>query len=45
MAHLEVLPPSVLSGLKDMSAQDKDGLIDVTCLNTQHNLTVYKDDK
>lgn len=34
MAHLEVLPPSVKSALKYMSAQDEDGLWDITCMNT-----------
>jgi hypothetical protein len=34
MAHLEVLPPSVKSALPYLSAQDDDGLWDVSCLNT-----------
>lgn len=34
VAHLEHLPPSVKSGVKDLSAQDKDGLVDITCMST-----------
>lgn len=45
MAHLEVLPPSVKSALKHLSAQDEDGLWDVTCMNTQTNLVVSNEDK
>lgn len=42
VAHLEILPPSVRSGLKDWSAQDEDGLVDVTCMNSLQVMTLYK---
>lgn len=45
MAHLEVLPPSVKSALPFLSAQDDDGLWDVSCMNTQTNLVVSAEDK
>lgn len=43
--HLEVLPPSVKTGVKDLSSQDKDGLWDITCLASHKNLVVYNEDK
>lgn len=41
VAHLEHLPPSVKSGVQDLSAQDKDGLVDITCMSTQRSLVFY----
>lgn len=43
MAHLEVLPPSVRIGYGYMSAQDEDGLIDITDMNSKDSLVLYKD--
>jgi len=43
--HLEVLPPSVKTGTKDLSSQDQDGLWDITCLSTHRNLVVYNEEK
>ena len=44
-AHLECLPPSVKAGLPHMSFQDSEGIIDVTCMNTQKILALYNEDK
>lgn len=44
-AHLEILPPSARTSLGGMSAQDKDGLTVLTCMNTQKELLLYNDKK
>lgn len=44
MEHLEIVPPSVKSGVKYLSSQDDDGLYLVTCLNSQKQFYVYKED-
>lgn len=45
VAHLERLPPSVLTGVQHLSAQADDGLLDVTCMNSQRNLVFYNENK
>ena len=44
-AHLECLPPSVKSGVSHLSFQDKDGIWDITCMNTQKILALYNEDR
>lgn len=44
MEHLEILPPSVKSGIKDLSSQDEDGLYMITCMNSGNTFYVYKED-
>lgn len=44
-AHLEILPPSAKTSIGDMSAQDKDGLTIVTCMNTQNEMLLYNEKK
>lgn len=44
-AHLEMLPPSVKSGLAQFSIQDKDGLWELTCMNTQRFFVLYNENK
>jgi len=43
--HLEIPPPSVKTGVKDLSSQDEDGLWDIQCMATHKNLVVYNDKK
>ncbi|EGR31428.1 hypothetical protein IMG5_109990 [Ichthyophthirius multifiliis] len=45
VAHLEHLPPSVKSGVKDMSCQDSNGLVDIICMNTQRSLVFYLEEQ
>ena len=40
---MEILPPSVKSGVGDLSSQDDDGLWRVTCLNTKKSFVIYND--
>lgn len=44
-AHLECLPPSVKAGIQHLSFQDKDGIWDITCMNTQKVLALYNEDR
>lgn len=45
VAHLEMLPPSVKTAVPFLSSQDKDGLLDITCMNTSKSLVLYNEDK
>lgn len=41
VAHLEILPPSVKSGVAHLSSQDEDGLWRITCMNSLREMLVY----
>jgi len=43
MEHLEIVPPSVKSGLQYLSSQDDDGIYMVTDLNKGRNFFMYKE--
>jgi hypothetical protein len=45
LQHLEVPPPSVKVGTKDLSSQDKDGLWDLICMASHRHVVMYNEDK
>ena len=45
MAHLEILPPSIKSGVKDLPSYDDVGLWEVTCLNSGKSFFTYSEEK
>ena len=45
MAHLEILPPSVKSGVTDLPDYDEVGLWSITCLNSGKCFYAFSEDK
>ncbi len=43
--HLEQTIPSPIGAFKSMGQNTKDGIFDITCLNTKEQITVYNEDK
>ena len=43
--HLEQMVPAPVSALKDMSSNDKNGILSVMCMAQNENLKFYKEEK